>query len=97
MLTLEEAKEILKIDADYFDNRLQSLINILPHYIYERTGYPVERQNEEPLCHLLETFLIRDFFCPTTSTDAKVVSTICSLMTTIKYQALKYSAGTETE
>lgn len=88
MLTLAEAKEILRIDTDFEDNRIQAIINILPHYIYERTGYPINRQESEPLCHLLETFLIVEFYLPDESNSARGY-TIKSLIASLKYKAVE--------
>ncbi len=66
-MTLELARQILRLDedcSDYDDDRLQTMLNILPRYIYERTGYPVDKQADEPICQLLEQFLLRKFYWP---------------------------------
>lgn len=90
-MTLELAKEILRIDTDYEDNRIAAIVNILPHYIFERTGYPVDKQPTEPLCQLLEQFLIRKFYLPD-EPYGTIDKTIESLLITVKFKAETISA-----
>ena len=85
-MTLELAKEILRIDTNYEDNRIQAIVNILPQYIYERTGYSVDKQSEEPLCQLLEQFLIRKFYLPD-EPYGTIDKTIDSLLISLKFKA----------
>ena len=85
-MTLELAKEILRIDTNYEDNRIAAIINILPHYIYERTGYSVDKQPVEPLCQLLEQFLIRKFYLPD-EPYGTIDKTIDSLLISLKFKA----------
>lgn len=82
-MTLELAKDILRIDEDWDDERITAIINILPHYIFERTGYPIDKQASEPLCELLEQFLLRDFYLPD-EPNSTIGYTIKSLLTTLK-------------
>ena len=91
-MTLELAKEILKIDTSYEDERITAIINILPHYIFERTGYPINKQATEPLCELLEQFLLRDFYEPEYS-DAPRGNAIKSLLTTLKLKVDAQNLG----
>lgn len=85
-MTLELAKDILRIDEDWDDERITAIINILPHYIFERTGYPVDKQPTEPLCQLLEQFLIRKFYLPD-EPYGTIDKTIDSLLTSLKFKA----------
>lgn len=99
MLTIELAKNILRIDTGFEDNRIQAIVNILPFYIFERTGYPVDKQANEPLCQLLEQFLIRKFYLPD-EPENYIDRTIESLIATLKYKAVEIenaenSAATE--
>lgn len=82
-MTLELAKNILRIDTDFDDDRIAAIINILPHYIYERTGFSVDKQAGEPLCQLLEQFLIRKFYLPD-EPYGTIDKTIDSLLTALK-------------
>lgn len=93
-MTLELAKKILRLDDGCYDcdnDRLQIMIDILPHYIYERTGYPVDKQADEPLCQLLEQFLIRKFYLPDEPYNT-IDKTIDSLLISLKFKAETISA-----
>ena len=88
-MTLELAMKILRLDdgcCDYDNDRLQAMIDILPHYIFERTGYPISKQADEPLCQLLEQFLIRKFYLPD-EIYGTIDKTIESLLISLKFKA----------
>ena len=57
-MTLAEAKLVLKIDDDFDDSRIQSLIDAIPNYIYDCTGLTPENQATEPLVKVVSEFLI---------------------------------------
>jgi len=84
-LTLEEAKNILRIDTNDEDIHIQTLIDALPTYIFERTGYPIDKQNAEPICRLLEKFLVYKFYINDEEVNY-LDRTIESLITTLKFK-----------
>lgn len=94
-MTLELAKEILRIDTDYEDNRIQAIVNILPQYIHDRTGYPIDKQADEPLCQLAEQFLIRRFYLPDEA-YGYIDRTIDSLLISIAIKADSTVGGSST-
>ena len=84
MLTLEKAKEFLRVDTDYEDALIQSLIDAAVAYITDTTGMTAENQNT-PLIETLQKFIVANWFENRASGgDMAGSSTILSLVKTVK-------------
>lgn len=85
MITLEDAKLFLRIDDDYEDELLKSLIKAAVDYIETATGLDAESQQSIDLCNTLQCFLVMQWYNRDEKTESYDV--IESLTKTIKAKA----------
>lgn len=88
-MTLEQAKEILRVDGTANDAIIQSLVNALPVYIETTTGMLPDQQFNEPLCYTVEGFLLTLWYYSDHADDLKLQRTIDNLLKTISARAVK--------
>ena len=62
MLNLESAKAFMRIDTDYEDALITSLIDSAVAYIEVATGLTAEQQADETLCETLQKFLVANWY-----------------------------------
>lgn len=60
IVTLEETKQYLRVDADHEDTLVKSLIAAAEGYLYNATGTTFNQQ--QPLAKLLVLILVADWF-----------------------------------
>lgn len=87
-MTLTEAKNFLRIDQDFDDERIQALMVSAKVYIAEATGLDENLQDSEPLCKVATEFLLRHWYCMEIDTYSERV--LESLLKAIK---AKYTTG----
>jgi hypothetical protein len=90
MITLAEAKEILRIDSDNTENDtlITSLVAALPGYIEVTTGMTEEQQDEEPLVNTVSNFLLKLWYFADHAEDVKLQRTIDNLLKCITLKAV---------
>lgn len=62
ILTLEEAKNILRVDFDDDDERITNLINSIPEYLENKTGSRWDNEPINPLVKTLSGFLLASWY-----------------------------------
>lgn len=88
MVTLESIKEFLRIDTDYEDALLTSMIDSAVEYIKVATGLTAEEQAAEPLCNTVQKFIVANWHeNRANGGNMEVNSTILSLLKAIKAKA----------
>lgn len=88
MVTLDSIKEFLRIDTDYEDAQITSLINSAVDYIEVATGLTAEQQATEPLCGTVQKFIVANWYeNRDNGGNMEVNSTILSLLKAIKAKA----------
>lgn len=88
-MTLEQAKEILRIDQDITDNDILilSLIDSIPNYIEVQTGLTLEQQQAEPMAETVTGFILKLWYFAEHTDDNKLNRTINSLLKCITLKA----------
>lgn len=95
IMTLAEAKDVLRIDTTDNDALITSLIEAVPGYIEVTTGMSEEQQETEPLVKTVAGFLLLLWYYADHSDDEKLQRTIDSLLKciTFKVQAIPPNEG----
>ena len=86
MITLDEAKNWLRVDHNEDDQIITTIINAVPVYIEAATGLTETEQEKEPLCKTAAHFLIRLWYDGDLVTD-RHERTLAALMKSIKLKA----------
>lgn len=88
MVTLDSIKDFLRIDTDYEDAQITSLINSAVDYIEVATGLTAEEQATEPLCGTVQKFIVANWYANRDNGgNMEGNSTILSLLKAIKAKA----------
>ena len=87
MLTLEKAREWLRIDGMDNDEIIMSLVAAASDYIEITTGMSAAQQEEEPLAETAEKFLIQLWYNAEQSESEKLQRTIGGLLKALTVKA----------
>lgn len=89
MMTLSEAKEVLRIDASNTanDDLIISLLGAIPSYIELTTGMPIEEQNSDGLAITVSGFLLKLWYFADHAEEQKLQRTIDNLLKCITLKA----------
>lgn len=88
-MTLAEAKSVLRVDTDYNDDLIESLIAALPGYIEVSTGLKEADQDTEPLVKTVSGFVLMLWYYSDHADDKKLQRTIDNLLKAISLKARK--------
>lgn len=83
LLTIEEAREVLRIDGTDNDNIIYSLVVALPDYITLTTGITPVEQVDIPLVKTVAKFILQLWYNAEQSDSDKLQRTIDSLLNTL--------------
>lgn len=83
MLSLEQAREFLRIDGADNDDIISALLETIPSYIEITTGMTVSQQNTEPLINTVSRFILQLWYNAEQSESEKLQRTIDSLLKAI--------------
>ena len=86
-MTLEDAKNVLRVDIDDNDELIQSLLNALPGYIEIKTGMKEADQAAEPLVKTVSGVILMLWYYSDHADDVKLNRTIDSLLKAITLKA----------
>ncbi len=86
-MDLSKACNVLHVDEGNNDELIQSLVEAIPGYIEVSTGFPIEKQDEEPLCETVSGFILTLWYYSDHADDVKLQRTIDSLLKCIKIKA----------
>lgn len=92
-MTLQEAKDVLRVDNTENDTLIQSLIDTLPGYIEVSTGMAAGQQDNEPLVKTVSGFILRLWYYADHADDIKLQRTIDSLLKCITLKAREQAEG----
>ena len=87
IMTLQEAKDVLRIDTTYNDDLITSLLAALPGYIEITTGMKEADQETEPLVKTVSGFILMLWYYSDHADDIKLNRTISSLLKAITLKA----------
>lgn len=87
MLTLEQAREALRLDSTDNDDIITGLMNAIPDYIELCTGVTAEQQAQEPLADTAGKFLLILWYHAERVDAEKIQRTIDSLLKTLQLKA----------
>ncbi|WP_352399096.1 head-tail connector protein [Anaerotignum sp.] len=91
MLTINEARDFLRLDGTDNDVIISSLLDAIPGYIEVSTGMSVAQQNIEPLAKTVAKFILQLWYNAEQSDSDKLQRTIDGL-----FKALSVMARTPT-
>lgn len=91
MITLAEAREVLRLDGTANDDIISGLLTAIPDYIELCTGVTVAEQAEEPLADTAGKFLLILWYHAERVDGDKIQRTIDSLLKTLSLKAKRSS------
>ena len=83
IISLEEAKDILRIDGDNHDNIIVPLIEAIPDYLEVTTGKRWDEGTIHPLAQTVSKFILILWFAPQDKEVEKLKRTIDGLLTAL--------------
>lgn len=83
MLSLDEARDTLRLDGTDNDAMIQALLSTIPDYIELTTGLDILAQQGEPLVDTVSTFLLKLWYNAEQSEAEKLQRVIDGLLKTI--------------
>ncbi|MBD3950031.1 phage gp6-like head-tail connector protein [Tuanshanicoccus lijuaniae] len=86
-ITLQQAKDVLRLDNDYNDSVIAPLVEAVPYYIHTTTGMTLEQQEGEPLATTVGGFLIQLWFNAEGTDVDRLMRVIESLLKTLSVRA----------
>lgn len=93
MLTLEQAREALRLDSTDNDDIISGLMAAIPDYIELCTGVTAEKQANEPLADTASKFILILWYHAERVDADKVQRTIDSLLKALQLKAAAAAAG----
>lgn len=88
-LTLQQARDILRVDGSDNDQLIETLIFAIPEYIEVTTGMSLDQQEGEPLVDTVSGFLLTLWYYSDHTDDTKLQRTIDNLLKCITLKARK--------
>lgn len=83
ILTLEEAKLILRVDDDELDEEINALIIAIPEYLETTTGKAWNDAPISPLAHATARFILQLWFDPQIKDSERLKNMIEGLLGTL--------------
>ncbi|ACD24262.1 phage gp6-like head-tail connector protein [Clostridium botulinum] len=81
IITLEEAKNLLRVDFEEDNGLIQTLINTIPQYLENKTGRPWDTDVINPLVKTLAGFLLKSWYDGSTPQLEKTIENIIATLT----------------
>ena len=92
ILTMEEARDALRVDGEDNDSIIGPLVTAIPDYIETCTGIVINSHNEsEPLIRTLAKFVLQLWYNPDGTDSARLQVVIDNLIKTLKANRSKYN------
>lgn len=93
IMTLAEAKDVLRVDNTANDDLIESLILAVPGYIEVTTGMSEAQQLTEPLAQTVAGFILLLWYYADHSDDQKLQRTIDSLLKALTFKVQATTEG----
>ncbi|WP_413475117.1 head-tail connector protein [Macrococcus psychrotolerans] len=91
ILTIEEARSILRVDDDYNDEIIKPLLQAIPEYLYLTTGRRWDYGEPVPLAKTTAGFILQLWFDPQTKDSERLKRTIESLIVSLTALGRSYN------
>lgn len=88
MLSINEAREFLRIDGTDNDMVIEPLLNAIPDYIEITTGMSAAQQDTEPLVTTVSKFILQLWYFAEHSESDKLQRTIDGLLKAITVKVI---------
>ena len=89
-MTLQEAYNVLRVDAGANDELIESLLEAIPSYIETTTGLKLADQAQEPLVNTVSGFILTQWYYADHADDQALTRTINALLKCITVRARAY-------
>ncbi|MCM1122029.1 MAG: head-tail connector protein [Eubacterium sp.] len=89
MLTIEQAREILRLDTADNDAIIEGLLPAIPDYIELTTGVTADQQAQQPLADTAGKFILMLWYNAERADAEKLQRTIDSLLKTLALIAVR--------
>ena len=81
IITLDEGRDILRIDDTYNDNQIAALIEAIPIYLHTTTGYQKGQQGDySPVARTAARFILQQWYYGEKADTLKLQHVIDSLL-----------------
>lgn len=87
MLTLDKAREWLRLDGADNDTVIEGLLEAIPPYIEVTTGMSSEQQGQEPLAEAVSKFILALWYNAEQSESERLQRTIDNLLKALTVKA----------
>ena len=87
MLSLDEAREWLRLDGTDNDALIESLLAAIPGYIEVATGMGKAKQKKEPLAHIASKFILQLWYNAEQADSERLQRTIDGLLKALTVKA----------
>ena len=94
MITLEKARDVLRLDGTDNDEIIEGLLAAVPDYIELTTGMTPEQQEQEPMVETATGFILKLWYNAEQTEEQKLTRTIDCLLKCITLKAKKYGSCT---
>lgn len=91
IISLEDARNALRIDDDYNDDVIQPLIESIPSYLEMTTGHDWLEEPIEPLAQTTAKFILQLWFDPQTQDSERLKRTIDGLLVSLTALGRSYN------
>ena len=93
MLTMDQARQILRVDAGANDDLIQALVTAIPSYLEQATGLLEEDQDTEPMVYTVSGLILQLWYFSEHSDDQKLRRCIDSLLFAISLKNRETNDG----
>ncbi|WP_312574186.1 head-tail connector protein [Staphylococcus saprophyticus] len=84
IITIEDARNALRIDGDYNDDIIKPLIEAIPDYLYLTTDMDWDKgEQSNPLAQTAAKFILQLWFDPQTQDSERLKRTIDGLLVSL--------------
>lgn len=91
IISIEDARNALRIDGDYNDDVIQPLIESIPSYLEMTTGHDWLDDKVEPLAQTTAKFILQLWFDPQTQDSERLKRTIDGLLVSLTALGRSYN------
>lgn len=80
ILSIQEARDILRVDDDYLDQQIIPLLDAIPQYLESSTGKSWDTEPIHPLARTTAGFILQLWFEPQDDSTYRLKKTIDGLL-----------------
>lgn len=91
IISIEDARNALRVDGDYNDDVIQPLIESIPSYLEMTTGRDWLDYKVEPLAQTTAKFILQLWFDPQTQDSERLKRTIDGLLVSLTALGRSYN------